>query len=117
MGFDRVLLALEKAGVEIPSPTLDAFVIPIGDNMKRAAYEVLKALRDEGSLLADVDLVGRGPSKNLEFAASLGARFAVLVGEKEWEEDKVAVRNMESGEQKEISVKQLPSFLARENRV
>ncbi len=114
MGFDRVLLALEKAGVEIPSPKLDAFVIPIGDNMRKAAYRVLKALRQEGSLLADVDLVGRGLSKNLEFAASLGAKFVVLVGEAEWEEGKVAVRHMESGEQTEVPLNRLGSFLAGE---
>ncbi len=111
MGFDRVLLALEKAGVTISSPTLDAFVIPIGDHMREAGYTVLNVIRKAG-LSADVDLTGRGPSRNLEFADSLGASSAVLVGEKEWKLGKVAVKDLVSGEQKEVSVEHLPDFLA-----
>jgi histidyl-tRNA synthetase len=110
MGFDRVLLALERSGVQLPEPSLDAFVIPIGDHMRSHAYEVLRAIREAG-ISADVDLVGRGPSRNLEFAAALGSRFAVLVGEREWKAGKVAVKDLESGEQREVSLAELPSFL------
>ncbi|MFQ5919498.1 MAG: histidine--tRNA ligase, partial [Thermoplasmata archaeon] len=40
MGFDRVLLALEKAGVALPQARLDAFVLPVGAHMRPAAYDV-----------------------------------------------------------------------------
>ncbi len=112
MGFDRVLLALEKAEVAIPAKALDAFVVPVGEHMKEAGFGVVKLLRDAG-LWADIDLIGRGPSKNLEHANALGAKFSVLVGEKEWKEGKVAVRDMKSGEQREVLVEKLPKFLAR----
>ncbi|MEE9592060.1 MAG: histidine--tRNA ligase, partial [Thermoplasmata archaeon] len=82
MGFDRVLLALEEAGVELPVSGLDVYVIPIGDHMMVPAYDVLRKLRQAG-LSADVDLVGRGPSKNLDHANAIGTRTAVLVGERE----------------------------------
>lgn len=108
MGFDRVLLALERAEVRLPAAGLDAFVIPIGDHMTVAGYEVLRVIREAGSS-ADVDLIGRGPSKNLEFAHAVRARFAILVGEKEWKEGKVAVKDMESGEQRDVELDRLPS--------
>jgi histidyl-tRNA synthetase len=109
MGFDRVLLALDRCGVRLPEPSLDAFVVPIGDHMRDEAYQVLRQIRDVGAS-ADVDLVGRGPSKNLEFANAMGARFAVLVGEREWKEGKVAIRDMESGEQRELPLEEVASF-------
>ncbi len=112
MGFDRVLLALEKAEVHLPSVALDTFIVPVGDHMREAAYEVLAVLRRKG-YSADIDLVGRGLSKNLDYANALGARFAVLVGEKEWEEGKVALRDMNSGEQREIPTGNLAAHLAR----
>lgn len=101
MGVDRVLLALEGQGVVLPAPALDAFVIPVGDHMRDAAFAVLRALREAG-IDADIDLVGRGPSKNLEHAGAVGARFAVLVGEREWEEGKVALKDLRTGEQREV---------------
>ncbi len=112
MGFDRVLLALEKAEVTLPMAPLDAFVVPVGDHMREAAYEVLAALRKEG-YSADIDLVGRGLSKNLDYANALGARFAILVGEKEWEAGRVALRDMGSGDQREIARGDLAVLLAQ----
>ncbi|MFQ5839050.1 MAG: histidine--tRNA ligase, partial [Thermoplasmata archaeon] len=99
MGFDRVLLALEKSKVELPAAVLDVFVIPVGDHMRDAGYQVLRLIRQTGAS-ADVDLVGRGPSKNLEFANALRSRYAVLVGEREWKEGKVALKDMQSGDQR-----------------
>ncbi len=108
MGFDRVLLALEKAGVELPAPGLDVYVLPVGDHMVEAAYDVLRQLREAG-ISSDVDLVGRGPSKNLDHANVLGARFAILVGEKEWAAGNVALKDMKEGSQEETPVDSLVS--------
>ena len=115
MGFDRVLLALEKAGAPLPVSLLDAFVLPVGSHMRDAAYQVLRRLRKAG-LSADVDLVGRGPSKNLEFASAVGARYAILVGEREWAVGKVAVKNLESGEQRDVGSSDLASYLVGEKK-
>ena len=42
-----------------------------------------------------------------DYANALGARLAILIGEDEWSNDSVSVRDMESGEQKEIPVKEM----------
>ncbi len=115
MGFDRVLLALDKAEVALPGSQLDIYVIPVGDHMRDAGYEVLRNVRMRG-YSADIDLIGRGPSKNLDHAHALRARFAILVGEKEWKRGMVALRDMESGEQREIAVNELAPHLARPGR-
>ncbi len=106
MGFDRVLLALEKAAVELPEAQLDVYVFPVGDHMRDASYDVLRRVRAAG-LSADVDLTGRGPSKNLDHANGLGARMAVLVGEREWKVGKVGVKDLRTGEQTEVPLDEL----------
>ncbi len=110
MGFDRVVLALEDAGASLPEAQLDVYVLPVGDHMRDAGYDVLRRIREAG-LSADVDLTGRGPSKNLDHADALGARTAILVGEREWEAGKVGVKDLRTGEQTEVPLEELTSVL------
>ena len=110
LGTDRIVLASEVEGVPISPPTLDAYVIPIGGGIRAKAFEIAARLRETG-LAVDIDLVGRGPSKNLDYANAVGARWAVLVGEKELAAGNVALRNMETGEQIEVPVSELASVL------
>ena len=108
--MDRVVLASEVEGVAVPPPKLDAYVVPIGDAVRPKAFEIAATLRGTG-LKVDIDLVGRGPSKNLDYANAIGARWAVIVGDKELAKGNVALRNMETGEQREVAVSELSSVL------
>jgi histidyl-tRNA synthetase len=103
LGVDRLALAAEAEGVFGPIPGLDAYVVPIGDAMRGRALDLLTTLRASG-LRADIDLVGRGPSKNLDYANAARARYAVLVGERELKGEKVGLRNLKTGEQREVPV-------------
>ena len=85
LGLDRLVMAAEAEGTIEPMRALDAYVIPIGDAMRERACNVVAMLRAAG-LRADIDLVGRGPTKNLDYANAIGVRTAVLVGEKEAKE-------------------------------
>src|SRR3990170_5733131 len=110
IGVDRIVLASEAEGVVVPPPKLDVYVIPIGEAVRGRAFEIANSLRETG-LRVDIDLVGRGPSKNLDYANAMGARWAVLIGEKELANGSVALRNMESGEQREVPITELASVL------
>ncbi len=106
LGLDRLVMAAEAEGVFPPVSGLDAYVIPIGDSMRGKAIDVLSSLRAAG-LRADVDLIGRGPTKNLDYANAIQARYAILVGEREAKGGSVAVRDMTSGQQREVSLETL----------
>jgi histidyl-tRNA synthetase len=98
LGLDRLVMAAEAEGTIAAERALDAYVIPVGDGMRDRAVKVVTKLRVAG-LRADIDLVGRGPTKNLDYANSVGARTAVLVGEKEARAGSVALRIMKTGAQ------------------
>ncbi len=108
-GLDRVVLAAQAEGVTLPVPRLDCYVVPIGDSQQARALEALNALRRAG-VSADIDLLGRGPSRNLDYANTLKARFAVLLGESEAKKGIVAVKDLDSGRQEEMPVE---DFIAR----
>ncbi|MBT5215857.1 histidine--tRNA ligase, partial [Candidatus Woesearchaeota archaeon] len=47
----------------------------------------------------------KGVSKNLQYAAALGIPYVVIFGEKELAQKKVMLRNMESGKETLLSLK------------
>jgi len=106
LGLDRLVMAAEAEGTTEAARALDAYVIPIGDEMRKRASEVVSMLRG-ASLRADIDLLGRGPTKNLDYANAVGARTAVLVGEKEAKAGAVALRDMKSGAQRDVPLDSL----------
>ncbi len=103
LGLDRLVMAAEAEGAIEAPRALDAYVIPIGEGAQTKAVEVLTTLRAAG-LGADVDLVGRGPSKNLDYANAVGARYAVLLGERELKAKRATVRDMATGEQRDVAL-------------
>ena len=106
LGLDRLVMAAEAEGtIEAPRP-LDAYVVPVGDTARKKAIQILTSLRAAG-LGADIDLIGRGPSKNLDYANAVGARFAVLLGERELKQGRATVREMATGVQREVALDDL----------
>jgi len=98
IGIDRVMLALEAEQEPLPYAPLDAYIVPTEDAMRKYAFAVLSKIRSKG-LRADIDLMRRSMSKNLKYAASVGARYAVIVGKEEMSKRSVTLRDMKSGEQ------------------
>ena len=106
IGFDRILLALEKEGSSYYPEGIDAYVVPVTEGMRVKAAEVTATLRASG-VSADMDIMGRKMAKALKFASSARARYAVIVGEKEMEQDSVTLRDMSTGEQTLVKVAEL----------
>jgi len=99
IGFDRILLAIEKEGSTPSRNRLSAYVVPTSENMRHKAFAIVGMLRKEG-VGADVDLMRRSVGKNLKYADAVGARHVIIVGEKENAQGSVTVRDLASGEQK-----------------
>lgn len=103
IGIDRVVLALEKERPIEVEPPLDAYVMPAQEEMRKYAFGIVARLRSQG-LRADVDLMRRTLSKNLKYASSAGARFAVIVGQEEMAKRCVTLRDMATGKQEVVPV-------------
>lgn len=109
-GFDRLLIAAEKQTAPPPEPVPDALIIPLPPVDRAYAAALSQELRASG-LSVETDLMNRTLSKALKYASSRGARFAVIIGEKEMKEGIVLLRNMSTGEQKGLERERLASAI------
>ncbi len=110
IGIDRVVLAVEAEGpIKTPAP-LDAYVIPAKDDMRKYAFGIVARLRSQG-LKADVDIMRRNLSKNLKYAASVGASYAIIVGNEEMAKRSVTLRDMKTGKQQVVLVDEVGSAI------
>jgi len=106
LGLDRLVMSAEAERTIEPPRPLDAYIVPVGDGSRKKAIQILTSLRAAG-LGADIDLIGRGPSKNLDYANAIGARFAVILGERELKQGRATLREMANGVQREIAIEDL----------
>ena len=108
IGFDRVLLAIEKEGQTFECKGVDAYVLPVTEDMRMKCSEIASMLRAAG-IPTDLDLMGRKMQKAMKYAAGIGAKYAIIVGAKEMESGCVTVKDMASGEQQVVAVADLIS--------
>jgi histidyl-tRNA synthetase len=77
-GFERLLLALEHAGVSPPAPAIDVFFALDEDAPRERVSQWLGGVRAKG-LAGDTDYAGRSLKGQLTHAARLGAAKTVVV--------------------------------------
>jgi len=105
MGFDRILVALEGEKI-FPSKGVAAYIVPVAEDSLDYAVGIARKLRSAG-ISVDIDLGCRGLSKSLRYASSIGARNAIIIGEREKRENKITLRDMEDGKQRMVDLKEL----------
>ncbi len=106
IGFDRILLAMEREGQVVSDIGVEVFVLPVGDDMLAKAQQVAADLRRNG-VSADVDLMRRKLNKSMKYASSIGARNVIVVGERDIGRGEVTVRDMSSGKQMAVRLEDL----------
>jgi len=112
MGLERVRLALEDEGVAPPEePPLEAFVVSVGEVGRARVVEVLRALREAGASAAG-GFDDRPLGAQMKAADRAGARFAVIVGEREVGAGTVTLRRLSDGEQRELGLEEATAWMA-----
>jgi histidyl-tRNA synthetase len=106
LGFDRVLMAAENEGLPQIVDELDVYVIPVGDSAREKVLGIVEMLRKAG-LSTDFDLMRRSLSKNMKYASLAKAKQVIIAGENELAKGAVTLRDMKSGDQKEIKIESL----------
>jgi histidyl-tRNA synthetase len=108
-GIERIVLALEGVGAD-ESATLDCYLVVPDEQLRVEGLALLERLRAAG-LRCEADLRGRSVKGMMRHAASLGARRAVILGPRERAAGVAAVRDMDSGEQREVPLGELEGAL------
>lgn len=80
------------------------YVIPLGT--EKESLKRVQELRDQG-IKVSFSLGKKGVSKNLDYANSLGIPYVLIIGENELKKQKVLLKDMNSGTEQLLSVKDI----------
>ena len=107
-GVERLLLA--GIGLKDAGKKIDAYVISLGGNARPAALKLLDTLRKNG-IAADTDYESKSLKGALRKANDYGAKCVLIIGDDELKKNTVMLKDMESGEQKEIKIEEIVTVL------
>ena len=107
---DVVLTELLRERARLPdtSRAVDYFVVMVGDDQRPRALALAHALRDRGRSVL-YPLRGQPVGKQFKAAANEGARAVVVLGPAEAERGVAVVRDMASGQEREVRLEELMS--------
>lgn len=112
MGLERLILTMEKQGCEfLPPATCDVYFAPMDETAVPAAMKLAYALREMG-VRAEFDLMGRAFKSQMKYANKIAAKYLVVLGSNELEQGVGKIKNMQTGEQKEIRLDTPEHFTA-----
>jgi histidyl-tRNA synthetase len=110
-GIERIILNLKRQNVSIATPPpVKIFIAYLGDPARDASIKLTSELRRQG-----ISTVTSGGGKSLKAqlrqANTLGALYAVIIGEDEVKAGRVTLRHMADARQESIAVNDLPGRL------
>lgn len=102
-GMERLLLARDaENGNTLEAATRDIFLGYRGEDAMMEAFKLINDLRQEG-ISAESDHLQRSVKAQMKYANKIGAKYSAIIGESEVENKSLNLKNMETGEQAEVS--------------
>lgn len=93
LGLERLLLILEKQGIELPvAADMDVYIAVLGEGANLKALELVQSLRTQG-FTAERDYLGRKIKAQFKSADSFRAKAVITLGESEVEVGQVTIKN------------------------
>lgn len=98
IGIDRVILACEAEGIELPlDPGIDLYLIPLSASARGHCLELAANLRGSGSHV-DIAFGERGLKGSMKAADKRGARHVIVIGDDDLSSGSVTIKRMSDGE-------------------
>lgn len=113
LSIERLLLALEEEGIELDiEEKFDLFIVTMGEEADRYAVKLLNDLRKNG-VKADKDYLNRKIKGQMKQADRLNAKYTIVIGDQELENNSIAIKNMTTGESENIQLDQLINYFKK----
>jgi histidyl-tRNA synthetase len=103
-GLDVISESLKLNNTQLKKTKTKVYVIPI--NTPKQSVKILDELRKSG-INSDIDLVGRGISKNLDYANKMKIPYVLIIGPKELEKNKLSLKNLDSGNEISLNLEKI----------
>ncbi len=107
MGIERLLLVMDSNNITIPKvEDIDVFLAVIGESAQVFGLGLLRKLRKSG-LRAQMDLKARSLKNQFKYADRLNAKYTIVIGDDELENQVVMIKNMKTSEQTQVAVSEV----------
>ncbi len=108
-GIERILLACENENsLNLPDEKLDFYIVKLSENLSAKVYEAASILRKNFSV--EFDYLNRSAKAQMREANKLSARFVLFFGGDEYSSGYFSLKNMQTGEQKQIPISDLANI-------
>lgn len=113
-GLDRIYLVIEELNVfpETVSNVTDVLFLNFGDNEAKYCLKVIRELREAG-INAELYPDKAKMDKQFKYAEKKGIGYVVIVGETEIQQNIFALKNLNSGEQQNVTLEELIQILLK----
>ena len=102
--IERFIAALQAEKVDLPIKNeLDCYFVSLGEQAQDYTVKLLQSLRLAG-FSAERDYLNRKLKAQMKAADRLNAKFVAILGEDELKANKINVKIMETGEQRELNL-------------
>ncbi len=108
-GIERILLVAKSQSHNVTGKNL-VYLIALGDQARKESIKLLANLRKNG-IAADTDYENKSLKGAMRRANDLGAKFTLIIGDNELKNNVVTLKDMASGEQKEVSFENITGEL------
>jgi len=110
LGVERLLVYLEKKGIEIENPQkVDIYIAKATDN-NIYLLRLSESLRKQG-FSVETDIVGRSLKAQFKYADKIKAKYVAVVGDDEIKSNQITLKNMLTGEQTLVDIDKLQDKL------
>jgi histidyl-tRNA synthetase len=105
LGMERLIEIFEKynEGNLVKEETPVLFIAKIGEEANKFATKIVHEIRQKG-FFVEKDITGKSINAQFKYANKLGAKYVITIGDNELQTKKVELKNMETGEIKQIGL-------------
>lgn len=113
-GLERLLTTLEQKGT-LPAISMapQVYLIMLNEEYSTAGYGLAAALRRQG-IQTIVSFKVKSLKSQMKTADKIGTAYTLIIGEEEWKNKKVTIRQMFDSTQRQVEWDQVPQVLGQE---
>ncbi len=108
-GVDAIIESEEKIKLE---EKIKVYIIPLEEKYYKESYEITKILRNE-NIKVNIDINDKSFKKNLNYAIKEKYNYIIIIGEEENKTKKYTIKNLETREEKKMTIKEIIEFLKK----
>lgn len=112
IGLTRLFYQFQQLGLveKYKNKFTDCLVIPMDEKLNFYAIDIANKLKEQG-LKVDIYLEDGKFKKKINYADKIGVKKVLIIGQEEYENKMVSVKNMEDGKQVSVKVEEIREYL------